>query len=77
MHLLAISLYLIPFFSELKLAAKYIFENIYLQTLHRKQLKPPILVVPFDTSGLLCFIRREDREDENLSDEVTLKNSPS
>ena len=32
------------------------------QTAQRRSLKPPILVVPYDSSGLICFIRRDEED---------------
>ena len=53
------------FFSEILL---HYFNNIFflffmLQETRRKSLKPPILVVPYEESELICFITR-DQEDE-------------
>lgn len=43
------------------------------QETRRRSLKPPILVVPNDSSGLICFITR-DEEEGSFSSQVRLIN---
>ena len=44
------------------------------QTTQRRSLKPPILVVPFDSSGLICFIRRDEEDLSNCQVKKLIKN---
>ena len=43
------------------------------QETRRQALKPPILVVPYKTSDLICFITRDEEEDDTDSSQVRKK----
>ena len=43
------------------------------QETRRQALKPPILVVPYKTSDLICFITRDEEEDDTDSSQVRSK----
>ena len=43
------------------------------QETRRQALKPPILVVPYKTSDLICFITRDEDEDDTDSSQVRKK----